>query len=71
MELEIALAIPAPKDEKYNWNNSAGHGTWVEQYFLLCKYPHYQKCIRKNILYYAFWYGTVSISLFYGCKRFK
>ena len=26
LELEIALAIPGPNDEKYNWNNSAGQG---------------------------------------------
>ena len=26
LKLEIALAIPASNDEKYNWNNSAGQG---------------------------------------------
>ena len=26
LKLEIALAIPASNDEKYNWNNSAGRG---------------------------------------------
>ena len=26
LKLEIALAIPASNDEKYNSNNSAGHG---------------------------------------------
>ena len=26
LELGIALAIPAPNDEKYNWNNSVGQG---------------------------------------------
>ena len=28
LKLEIALAIPASNDEKYNWNNSAGKGLW-------------------------------------------
>ena len=35
LELEIALAIPASNDEKYNWNISAGQGlkihTWSDQ----------------------------------------
>ena len=26
LKLEIALAIPASNDEKYNWSNSAGQG---------------------------------------------
>ena len=26
LKLEIALAIPASKDEKYNWSISAGQG---------------------------------------------
>ena len=26
LKLEIALAIPASNDEKYNWNTSAGQG---------------------------------------------
>ena len=26
LKLEIALAIPASNDEKYNWNNSTGQG---------------------------------------------
>ena len=26
LKLEIAFAIPASNDEKYNWNNSAGQG---------------------------------------------
>ena len=26
LKLEIALAIPASNDEKYNWNNSAEQG---------------------------------------------
>ena len=26
LELEIALAIPALSDKKYNWNNSAAQG---------------------------------------------
>ena len=29
MKLEIALAIPASNDEKYNSNNSAGQGLIV------------------------------------------
>ena len=29
LKLEIALAIPASNDEKYNWNNSAGQGLSV------------------------------------------
>ena len=30
LKLEIALAIPASNDEKYNWNNSAGQGLTVK-----------------------------------------
>ena len=29
LKLEIALAIPASNDEKYNWNNSAEQGLTV------------------------------------------
>ena len=29
LELEIASAIPALNDEKYNWNNSAGQGLTI------------------------------------------
>ena len=29
LKLEIALAIPASNDEKYNWNNSAVQGLIV------------------------------------------
>ena len=32
MELEIALAIPASSDEKYNWNNSARQ--WLRRFYL-------------------------------------
>ena len=31
LKLEIALAIPASNDEKYNWSNSAGQGVTVFQ----------------------------------------
>ena len=31
LKLEIALAIPASNDEKYNWNNSAGQGLMLDQ----------------------------------------
>ena len=30
LKLEIALAIPASNDKKYNWNNSAGQGLNVD-----------------------------------------
>ena len=34
LKLEIALAIPASNDEKYNWNNSAGQGlTWLKRLY--------------------------------------
>ena len=32
--LEIALAIPASNDEKYNWNNSAGQGLTFNEYLI-------------------------------------
>ena len=31
LELEIALAIPASNDEKYNWNNLAGQGLKIHK----------------------------------------
>ena len=34
MKLEIALAISALNDEKYNSNNSAGQGLMLAQYWL-------------------------------------
>ena len=33
LKLEIALAIPASNDEKYNSNNSAGQGLSYEYYY--------------------------------------
>ena len=34
LELEIALAIPASNDEKYNLNNSAGQELTINHYLI-------------------------------------
>ena len=46
LKLEIALAIPASNDEKYNSNNSAGQG------LKFCKYIiPLNKCTYTNMVY--------------------
>ena len=45
LKLEIALAIPASNDEKYNWNNSAGQGLLVNRICL--KFDQYDVLPNK------------------------
>ena len=57
LELEIALAIPAANDEKYNWNNSAGQGlsaNYVYSRFIF--FLQTQNCMLKCALHLAEWH---------------
>ena len=49
LKLEIALAIPASNDEKYNLNNSAGQGLNVNLLEICAEVYMYQFNLRPNI----------------------
>ena len=47
LKLEIALAIPASNDEKYNWNNSAGLGLTIQAPSSQLSTPCYLLCVNN------------------------
>ena len=48
LKLEIALAIPALNDEKYNWNNSAGQGLIFDLHLIWRRIAIFWNARRQN-----------------------
>ena len=52
LKLEIALAIPATNDEKYNWSNSAGQGLRARVHSIsenTCRFPMFPCTAKEGI----------------------